>query len=55
VAGSYECGNDLSDSIKCGEFRDNAEDMLTYQEGPQISCTNQFYYLPNGGVGMTLI
>ena len=22
VAGCYECGNELSDSIKCGEFRE---------------------------------
>ena len=48
MAGSCECGNDPSDSIKCREFRDNAEDVLASQEGPQISCASLLYYLPNG-------
>jgi hypothetical protein len=47
VAGSCECGNDPLGSIKCGEFRDLAEDMLASQEGPQTSCTTQLYYLQN--------
>jgi hypothetical protein len=34
VAGSCEFGNDLSGSVKCGEFRDKAEDVLASQEGP---------------------
>jgi hypothetical protein len=48
VAGSCECGNDPSGCIKCGEFRDNTEDVLASQEGPQITCRIQLYYLPNG-------
>jgi hypothetical protein len=48
VAGSCECGNDPSGSIKCGEFRDISNDVLASQEGPQISCMSQLYYLPNG-------
>jgi hypothetical protein len=43
VAGYCKCGNDTSGSIKCGEFRDNAEDMLASLEGPQISCTSQLF------------
>ena len=39
MAGFCECGNDPSGSIKCG-----AENVLTSQEGPLISCTSQLYY-----------
>ena len=37
MAGSCECGNDPSGSVKRGEFRGKAEDVLASQEGPQIS------------------
>jgi hypothetical protein len=33
VAGSCECGNEPSDSVKCGEFLELAEKLLASQEG----------------------
>ena len=33
VAGTCECGNESSGSIKCGEFLDIAENRLGFQEG----------------------
>ena len=33
LAGTSECGNELSGSIKCGEFLDYLQNQLTFQEG----------------------
>jgi hypothetical protein len=33
VAGTGECGNELSGSVKCGEFLDQLHNQLASQEG----------------------
>ena len=33
MAGTCECGNEPSGSIKCGEFLDLAENLLAFQGG----------------------
>jgi hypothetical protein len=33
MAGTCECGNELSGSIKCGEFLDELQNQLASQEG----------------------